>query len=153
MKRIRKPLVVTVVALLLAMVLLLVVPLPLSWWLPRADAENMVWCCAVKVNEDRPITELGEAGSQEFAKVLEQTKVRFRGWSEDYMLFPYIQLFQLEAESGKRLSDICTFSLDEQGLLVVDDLRFVLAGKSESEVAKAFEQACGAALEQKFKNS
>ena len=153
MKQIRKLLTVTAAILLLVMAFLLVVPLPLSWWLPYTEAENAVWSCAVKVNEDRPLTELDETDAKEFAEALEQTKVRFRGWSENYMLFPYIQLFQLDAESGKRSSDTCTFSFDEQGLLVVDDLRFGLAGEVKTEVAEAFEHACDASLAQKFKNS
>ena len=100
MKRIRKLLTVAAVALLLVMAVLLVVPLPLSWWLPYTETENAVWYCAAKVYDERPITELDEADAREFAEVLEQTTVRFRGWSEDYMLYPYLQLFQLEAGSG-----------------------------------------------------
>ena len=153
MKRIKQLLMVTAAVLLLVMAVLLVVPLPLSWWLPYTETENAVWCCAAKVYDERPITELDEADAREFAEVLEQTTVRFRGWSEDYMLYPYLQLFQLEAGSGKRLSDIRTFSFDEQGLLVVDDLRFSLAGASETAFCEAFERACDASLAQKFKNS
>ena len=153
MKRIRKLLTVAAVALLLVTVLLLVVPLPLSWWLPYTETENAVWCCAAKVYDERPITELDEADARAFAEVLGQTKVRFRGWSEDYMLYPFLQLFQLEEGSGKRLSDTRTFSFDEQGLLIVDELRFDLAGTSETVFCEAFERACDASLAEKFKNS
>ena len=133
MKQIRQFLTVIAAALLLVMAFLLIVPLPLSWWLPYTEAENAVWSCAVKVNEDRPLTELDETDAKEFAEVLEQTKVRFRGWSENYMLFPYIQLFQLDAESGKRSSDTCTFSFDEQGLLVVDEVQHLSLAKGGSD--------------------
>ena len=153
MKRIKQLLMVTAAVLLLVMAVLLVVPLPLSWWLPYTETENAVWCCAAKVYDERPITELDEADAREFAEVLEQTTVRFRGWSEDYMLYPYLQLFQLEAGSGKRLSDIRTFSFDEQGLLIVDDLRFDLTAESETAFCEAFERACDTSLAQKFKNS
>ena len=145
--------ILVIALLLLVMVVLLVVPLPLSWWLPYTETENTVWCCAAKVYDERPITELDEADAREFAEVLEQTTVRFRGWSEDDMRYPYLQLFQLEAGSGKRLSDTRTFSFDEQGLLVVDDFRFSLAGASETAFCEAFERACDASLAQKFKNS
>lgn len=153
MKRIRKLLTVTAAVLLLVMAVLLVVPLPLSWWLPYTETENTVWCCAVKVYDERPITELDEADAREFAEVLEQTTVRFRGWSEDYMRYPYVQLFQLEAESGKRLSATRTLSFDAQGLLVVDDLRFALTAESETALCEAFERVCDASLAKKFKNS
>ena len=146
MKRVKQLLTVTAAFLLL-------VTVSLSWWLPYTETENAVWLCSVKVYDERPITELDEADARAFAEVLGQTKVRFRGWSEDYMLYPFLQLFQLEEGSGKRLSDTRTFSFDEQGLLIVDELRFDLAGTSETVFCEAFERACDASLAEKFKNS
>ena len=43
MKKTRKLLAVVAAVLLLAVVFLLVAPLPLAWWLPRAEVENAVW--------------------------------------------------------------------------------------------------------------
>ena len=153
MKRIRKLLTVTAAVLLLVTVFLLAAPLPLSWWLPRAGEENAALCCAVKVYDERPVTELSAEETQPLAEAIGQTRVRFRGWSDGPAFYPYVQVFLCDAESNMRLSDVKTLSFDGQGLLIADDLRFDLAGEDKTVFAEAFEQVCDTALAQKFKNS
>ena len=153
MKKTRKLLAVVAAVLLLAVVFLLVAPLPLTWWLPQAEVENAVWQCAIKVYDERPVAELTAEETQPFAEMLEQAKVRFCGWTDDAASFPYAQVFWCDSKSDVRVSDVGTLSMDEQGLLLVDGVRFEIAEDDKAAFIEAFGQACDAALAQKFKES
>lgn len=153
MRKTRKLLAVVAAVLLLAVVFLLVAPLPLAWWLPRAEAENEVWQCAIKVYEERPIVELTAEEIQPFAEALEQAKVRFCGWTDNAMAYPYAQVFWCDSKSDVRVSDVGTLSMDEQGMLLVDGIRFEIAEDDKAAFIEAFERVCDAALAQKFEDS